>query len=84
MNRILLLPRAHKEHLRRLAGKEADHHKYLSSDDEVSPAEISEFHDKEGKHILLFSGFVLPDLLDVYYFIFLFSILMKHLMFLYS
>ncbi|XP_032877196.1 intron Large complex component GCFC2 isoform X2 [Amblyraja radiata] len=58
--------RAHKEHLRRLAGKEADHHKYLSSDDEVSPAEISEFHDKED-HILKESRKIFQDVHKDFY-----------------
>ncbi|XP_078255624.1 intron Large complex component GCFC2-like isoform X2 [Rhinoraja longicauda] len=58
--------RAHKEHLRRLAGKEADHHKDLSSDDEVSLAEISEFHDKED-HILKESRKIFQDVHKDFY-----------------
>ncbi|XP_067840616.1 intron Large complex component GCFC2-like isoform X2 [Heptranchias perlo] len=41
--------RAHREHLRKVAGKEADHHKGLSSDDEVALADMSDFHEKEDR-----------------------------------
>ncbi|XP_078069013.1 intron Large complex component GCFC2-like isoform X2 [Mustelus asterias] len=41
--------RAHREQLRKAAGKEADHHKGLSSDDEVAPADMSDLHQKEDR-----------------------------------
>ncbi|XP_078398187.1 intron Large complex component GCFC2-like isoform X1 [Cetorhinus maximus] len=41
--------RAHREQLRKAAGKEEDHHKGLSSDDEVVPADMSDFHEKEDR-----------------------------------
>ncbi|GCB72198.1 hypothetical protein scyTo_0001865 [Scyliorhinus torazame] len=41
--------RAHREHLRKASGKEADHHKGLSSDDEVAPTDLSDFHEKEDR-----------------------------------
>ncbi|XP_059837576.1 intron Large complex component GCFC2-like isoform X1 [Hypanus sabinus] len=43
--------RAHREYLRKVAGKEADCHKGMSSDEEISPGDVSEFHTKED-HIL--------------------------------
>uniref|UniRef100_UPI00398E8354 intron Large complex component GCFC2-like isoform X1 n=2 Tax=Pristiophorus japonicus TaxID=55135 RepID=UPI00398E8354 len=41
--------RAHRERLRNVAGQEADHHKGLSSDDEVAPADMSDFREKEDR-----------------------------------
>ncbi|GCC25615.1 intron Large complex component GCFC2-like [Chiloscyllium punctatum] len=41
--------RAHREHLRKAAGKEADHHNGLSSDDEVAPVDMYDFHEKEDR-----------------------------------
>ncbi|XP_069742828.1 intron Large complex component GCFC2-like isoform X2 [Narcine bancroftii] len=41
--------RAQREHLRKAAGKEADHHYGMSSDDEVSPVDLSEFHAKQDR-----------------------------------
>ncbi|XP_020375298.2 GC-rich sequence DNA-binding factor 2 [Rhincodon typus] len=41
--------RAHREQLRKAAGKETDHHKGLSSDDEVAPVDMSDFHEKEDR-----------------------------------
>ncbi|XP_051880773.1 intron Large complex component GCFC2-like [Pristis pectinata] len=58
--------RAHREHLRKMAGKEADHHKGMSSDDEVSPSDISEFHAKED-HILKESRKIFEDVHEDFY-----------------
>ncbi|XP_062891046.1 intron Large complex component GCFC2-like [Mobula hypostoma] len=58
--------RAHREHLRKVAGKEADHHKGMSSDEEVSPGDVSEFHTKED-HILKEARKIFSDVQEDFY-----------------